>query len=106
MRRLALVVFFACHDAATPPPPIPEGATRICEPCVGELSGIRVGVADIFPRDGKPSAHVSLWDPTIDAASETRVVFVGTDLALHGDTYRVLRIDESPHGAIVVQKAP
>ena len=80
---------------------------RICAPCVGELSGIRVGVSDIFPREGKPSAHVSLWDPTSDAASETRVVFVGTDVKLGGDTYRVVRIDDTPHaGAIVLQKAP
>ncbi len=104
MRPFVLVLLVACHDAA--PPPGPEGATRICAPCVGELSGIRVGVSNVFPREGKESAHVSLWDPTTDAASQTRVVFVGSEVKLGADTYRVVRIDESAHGAIVLEKAP
>jgi hypothetical protein len=110
-----LVIAACTTTRVEPTPPIPEGATHICEPCVGELSGERVGVGNVWKRalpgaDGgaavlQESAHLSIW--SVDSGAERGVyVVVGSDVILGGDTYRVVRIDDpkGSQGGVVLVK--
>jgi hypothetical protein len=108
--RFAAIMLVACtHEPA--PAPIPKDATEICEGCVGELSGIRVGVADIWDRpiDGamRTSVMLALWDPKADAASRDVYVAAGSSVAIGNDTYRVVRIDNprGHPGRVVIARA-
>src|SRR5579862_6057529 len=111
MRLTGLVVAtvissLACRAPASEPPPapLPPGAVEICAPCVGSLSGMSVGVADIYPRSvdgGAPveSAMLSLWSGPDSGPVNHVVVVVGQVVTLSNDAYRVTRITERPRDA-------
>lgn len=118
---LALEVSSAACTKARVRPPVPAGATEICETCVGTLEGVRVGVSNIWARrlagpDGvvreQPAAQLTLWrdEPAGAKASDagTVTVVVGSRVAIGGVVYEVVAIDDprDQPGSIVVRPLP
>ena len=100
--------------------PLPPGAIDICETCVGELEGHRIGVSNIWARklagpNGivrlQSAAVLSIWrapDPKRpdEPARPSVTVVVDSEVRLDDATYRVLWIEAPPHepGSIVLAR--
>ncbi|MBK7399142.1 MAG: hypothetical protein IPJ34_23355 [Myxococcales bacterium] len=109
------IALVACAPPPRVRPPVPAGATAICETCVGTLEGHRVGVSNLWERslagpDGvvrkQPSAQLSIWRD--GEPSRHEFVVVGTRLTLGGVSYEVVMIDLPPHepGSIALRRVP
>ena len=91
---------------------MPPGAVAIDETTVGTVEGHRIGVANIWLRSipkgtaPQPSVSLSIWCvPACDDGADVMAI-VGTEIALSGRRYRVIRIDipEGRPGTVVLRK--
>jgi hypothetical protein len=116
MRAIAAVAVFvaACGHGSTPPPaPVPvvcESGTPVGEPIAiaegtdPDINGWSVGVSNIWERDGRLSATVSLYDRGADHEFEDIFVYVGKTFAIADRRYCAVEVKYPTPGALVLRE--
>src|ERR1051326_6482719 len=85
MRIASLVLFFACHSQPTPAPP-PPGTDAWSEGTVATVEQCRVGISNIWTREGQMSASFSILEA--DGGERREFVHAGSDIVICGKTIR------------------
>ncbi len=109
LRPLIVIILLAACSGSTPsaPPPAPtkpicEGATaptKLRETTNPSLSGWDVGISNIFARDGRMSAQLSIHEPSApDDAVRREIVHAGTIFQIDADRYCVLELSSGTDG--------
>ena len=97
-----LVVFLvACHSRETVLPP-PPGTEAWSEGTVASVEPCRVGISNIWVRDGGMSATFSILEA--DGGERHEFVYVGSDVDVCGKTIHVVRIDYPTPGKVFVTR--
>jgi hypothetical protein len=95
--RLALVFLVGCAQAKAPEPTTPgcgagdipvDTECHIWEGTNPTINAHDVGVGNIYPRNGRMSASVSVFDPATRQEDDHRSLFVGEEVAIGNQRYR------------------
>lgn len=116
MRAFAAATLFvaACGHGSTPAPaPAPvvcESGTPIGEPIAisegtdPDINGWSVGVSNIWERDGRLSATVSLYDRAADHEYDDIFVYAGMTFAIGDHRYCAVSVESVTPGELVLRE--
>jgi len=100
--RVAYLLLVACHSQPTPAPP-PPGTEAWSEGTVATVEQCRVGISNIWTRDGGMSATFSVLEA--DGGERDAFVWVGSDFDVCGKTIHVVRIDYPTPGKVFITRS-